>query len=248
MHDVLPSSPPAFSPLATPAPILPSPAPLPLQRNPSSMTSTSTGYLFPSQCKLLYITGLPYKGLANIRKMLGPQGLGINLRHIVNLRWVTDTILEAIVPVSHAQDVEKKIGHHPPRLSMVPGYDLLIVGNFPWPSDFNLERKQSILRRAMITRFAASYATTTSWPTKRFMTEFMQHYQWKEEFLEEVTKQMAKSSVEGTPVSPIPMNLATGYNLGQRQPSQQASPNVMLSLTKSTSSHESDSHPSCKDN
>lgn len=217
--------------------------------NYNSFSSSSSVQLSPPpRCKFLYITGLPFKNLSNVRNTLGPKGLGINLRHVLNVSWVTDTVLEAIILEPHVKEVERRIGRPVVGLCTVPGYDPLNVGNFPWPADFHQERKHLLFRQALVSRFARSYAGSNSWQTKRFMSDFMHRRGWKEQFLEEVTRYMIKSSAENTPAqpfAPIQSPLLSPDPLAQDYP---PSPNNILSLTKPTSSTGDTRGSPCKDN
>lgn len=145
------------------------------------------------ECKFLYLGGLKRVRLGELRKIMGPQGWGINLRHLINLSWVTDSVLEMIILQSHLKHV-KTVIFKQEEVYVLSGFDPLEVGNFPWPDNISIEEKSSLLRNALITRFAKSLITTSDNRTKKFLQHFIKLHGWTTEFDVECTCQMTKSS------------------------------------------------------
>lgn len=219
-----------------------------LPRSPTPPGKSTT--MRVPHCEFLYITGFKRQRIGEIRKLLGPQGMGIKLRTIINLSWVTNTILEAIVLVESVEKI-RGILNRQAGVYLIPHYDPLVMGNFPWPRDLLPESKLSLLEQSMITRYAKSWVASSNIKTRLFLDDLLEDRGWTAAFQMEIVRQMTKSTYPSSSDEELPTLSSSDHGSQDFTEEEQslpdhvhgcitipgpANPNSLLSLTNNPSS------------
>lgn len=186
-----------------------------------------------------------------MRTILGPGGIGLKLRHVLNLSWVTSLVLEMIVLEEYVDGICRRI-ETKEGVRILWNFNPFLQGNFPCLGDIRPDSALTVLEQSFVSRLALSSVTSTNFLFKRFLHQYMRERDWKAEFEVEINRQMTKQSPPPFPNIPNSPSRkfhepptrgmddlfsdASQISSLRRQWPHQASPNKMLPPTVTTTS------------
>jgi len=119
----------------------------------------------------IYIRGIPYLPIHDVKRLLAQRPVSIQLRHVQNMSWINRMILEILVDRNHAELMKNSISKdqdYQVRIS----FDPLARTSFEWESEVSPERQEAILKADFVRRIAASVASSRSDATRRYLCDW----------------------------------------------------------------------------
>ena len=111
-------------------------------------------------------------GFAEGKGILGGEPIGVQLRHIENLSWIGNRILEIIVDVRHAQKMSNRITNHS-SFTVKSRFDPLCPEWFDWDGDILPESKIRILQTKFVMRLACSMASSRQASSREYTFDWV---------------------------------------------------------------------------
>ncbi|RPB00239.1 hypothetical protein L873DRAFT_1789164 [Choiromyces venosus 120613-1] len=108
----------------------------------------------------IYITGMPYSPISQVKKVLGAAPISIQLRHIRNISWIDGYILEILVDPNHVDRMKNRISKYS-EYYVTTTFDPLSPNSFNWEGKVLPESKELILKINFVERLAASVASSS---------------------------------------------------------------------------------------
>lgn len=134
-------------------------------------------------CEHIYVSGIKRKSLSAVKEQLKGLSLRIQIRHIINLSWVNDQVLEMIIIQRHAAKIAQQIRDHA-VLFLVDGFDPLDPINHSWNGRIPAEGKLLALKKSFLQRLADSSSMSSSNKTKSYLSAWVDKRGWSTEYLD----------------------------------------------------------------
>lgn len=135
----------------------------------------------PPVCSHLYVSGMLRMSLSAVKERLKRPDIRAQLRHIINLSWINDTVLEIIVLEKASLVLQQRFKIHP-TIHLLEGFDPLDPEYFSWQSKVSGFRKKLALKKAFLKRLASSSIISSSAKTKNYLSAWVERRGWTSDF------------------------------------------------------------------
>ncbi|RPA91810.1 hypothetical protein L873DRAFT_1794652 [Choiromyces venosus 120613-1] len=136
----------------------------------------------------VYITGMPYSPISQVKKVLGAAPIGIQLQHIRNISWIDGRILEVLVDPNHVDRMRNRIGKYS-EYYVSTTFDPLSPDSFNWKGEVLPESQESILKTNFIQRLGASVASSSRSTTREHIMEWARNHGLESQLRDQLHKQ-----------------------------------------------------------
>ncbi|KAG0126639.1 hypothetical protein HOY82DRAFT_542461 [Tuber indicum] len=114
----------------------------------------------------IYLAEVPHTPIREVKKLLAQTPTSIHLRHIRNLSWIEDQILEILVDSNHLQKFKNRIIYHS-NFRICSKFNPLDPASFDQENNIPPESKHQVLRSNLINRLASSISSTSQMLTRK---------------------------------------------------------------------------------
>jgi hypothetical protein len=119
----------------------------------------------------LYIRGVPFLPLRDVKCLLVQRPVCVQIRHIGNISWIDQTILELLVDSNHVHQMKNRISKNP-NFHIRTSFDPLSATSYNWETAVTPETQEKILQEDFVNRIASSIASSRVDSTRRYLMEW----------------------------------------------------------------------------
>ncbi|KAG0121980.1 hypothetical protein HOY82DRAFT_544416, partial [Tuber indicum] len=181
----------------------------PLQ-NIDSQSSTDSDSPLEQSCirpntasTAIYIRGIPYLPIHDVKHMLAQRPVCIQIRHIRNISWIDRTMVELLVDENHVKQMRNRISKNP-DYRVRTSFDPLAANSYNWETEVVPETQEAILKEDFVNRISASMASSHTDSTRRYLMEWGR----KRGVGKQLESTLAKRYKILPPENPFPSNLS----------------------------------------
>jgi hypothetical protein len=158
----------------------------------------------PKQCNYrhlpvaIYLVGISFMTIKEVKAILAAAPIAIQLRHVKNMSWIEQRILEILVDRNHVESMKNRIRNYS-DYRIRTSFDPLAPDSFHWDKTVSPESQEKILKRNFIARLAASVAATCLTTTRQHIMDWVKNRGLGAKLEAELLKQGIRLSAENQP-------------------------------------------------
>ncbi|KAG0122599.1 hypothetical protein HOY82DRAFT_619847 [Tuber indicum] len=122
----------------------------------------------------LYVEGIPYVPISEVKGLLAASPTRIQLRHIRNISWVNFRLVELLVDSNHSTHITNRISQHS-EYTINRSFDPLSSSSFNWEANIQPESQEAALKKNFVERLAASIASSSDGTTREHIMNWAKH-------------------------------------------------------------------------
>lgn len=119
----------------------------------------------------IYIRGIPYVPISEVKRLLAQRPVCIQLRYVRNVSWIDRTLVELLVDKNHVEQMKNRISKNH-NFHVRTSFDPLTTTSYDWENEVTPETQENILKEDFVNRIASSIASTQVDSTRRYLMDW----------------------------------------------------------------------------